>query len=223
MSDTCANHPTKKAAVRGMCQACYMKARRDAARAYSGQTDKRWPTGASVAFLLSVWTDDFQARFVTKVDRTAGGGCHLWTGTKNTLGYGMFAIGGKQVLAHRLAHALATGDATAPVVMHTCDNPSCVNPSHLRRGTHMDNVADMHAKGRNVSPTGDHLRIREAHPRAQPVRTPRGEFPSAALAAEDFGLNQRTVSRWCALGKNKKGGWRRDVDDPAKPGWSYLD
>lgn len=34
------------------------------------------------------------------------------------------------------------------VVMHTCDNPRCVNPDHLRIGTQRDNIIDSIQKGR---------------------------------------------------------------------------
>lgn len=54
--------------------------------------------------------------------------------------------------------------------MHTCDNPPCCNPAHLRLGTIADNTADMVAKGRQARTSG------EAHwSRHQPDRVVRGE------------------------------------------------
>jgi hypothetical protein len=38
------------------------------------------------------------------------------------------------------------------VVLHTCDNPGCVNPAHLVAGTQQDNLADMCSKNRNAVP-----------------------------------------------------------------------
>lgn len=39
------------------------------------------------------------------------------------------------------------------VIMHTCDNPSCVNPQHLKLGTQSDNMQDMWDKGRHPGAT----------------------------------------------------------------------
>ena len=51
--------------------------------------------------------------------------------------------------AHRLVWMQDNGPlASGQVIMHACDNPACVNPAHLSRGTQKDNSADMMAKGR---------------------------------------------------------------------------
>lgn len=64
--------------------------------------------------------------------------------------YGQFGYNYKKYYAHRVAWEIHN-NAEIPkgkVVMHTCDNPSCVNPDHLRLGTQADNVKDMIDKGR---------------------------------------------------------------------------
>lgn len=84
-------------------------------------------------------------------------GCWLWAGQVNSYGYGVISVSigprgqaqKRYFGAHRIALALHDQvPSSADVVMHTCDVPCCVNPDHLRIGTHAANVADCIAKGR---------------------------------------------------------------------------
>jgi HNH endonuclease len=105
-----------------------------------------------------------EQRFWLKVRKSTD--CWLWTGTVAPDGYGIFATSGRtSVRAHRFSWALANG-RTIPeglLVLHSCDVPLCVNPEHLRIGTHADNMTDKRSHGRSGLGT---LRG-SAHPRAK--------------------------------------------------------
>lgn len=93
-----------------------------------------------------------EERFWPKVDRRGDGDCWLWLGGKMKRGYGVLTqnAGGKRVrlLAHRVSVLLSGREIPADrEVMHACDNPPCVNPSHLVVGTHRENMRDAYAKG----------------------------------------------------------------------------
>ena len=76
-------------------------------------------------------------------------GCWLWLGSVSPDGYGRVIIGGKKVLAHRVAWEQVRGPIPQGMcVCHKCDTPACVNPSHLWLGTHTENMRDMSLKGR---------------------------------------------------------------------------
>ncbi len=89
-----------------------------------------------------------KARFWIKVSQTET--CWEWLGAKNNDGYGNFRIGSDYISAHKCSFKIINGDVPDNLcVLHSCDNPSCVNPTHLFLGTHDDNMKDKVAKGRS--------------------------------------------------------------------------
>lgn len=50
--------------------------------------------------------------------------------------------------AHRFVYAMLVADPGDLHVLHTCDNPKCMNIDHLWLGTQRDNSLDMVRKGR---------------------------------------------------------------------------
>ena len=88
-------------------------------------------------------------RFWSKVDTKGSNECWEWQAAKHRQGYGIFKFDNKIQLAHRISWLLANTEIPqGMVVMHKCDNPSCVNPDHLCLGTQKDNIRDMRTKGR---------------------------------------------------------------------------
>lgn len=78
----------------------------------------------------------------------AANGCWIWTGSKRN-GYGLIHMNGKCLSAHRVSYETFVGRIPREMVIcHSCDNPSCINPDHLRSATMKENMADREARHR---------------------------------------------------------------------------
>ena len=118
--------------------------------------------------------------------------CIEWPRYKNLGGYGKEWRNGKTYLAHRLAYTDAYGPIPkGMIVMHTCDNPACVNIDHLQLGTLKDNSQDMLNKERQARgiTSGMH-KLTEAE-----VLEIRKDPRSLRKIAEDYKVDHTTISR----------------------------
>lgn len=97
-----------------------------------------------------IFADFMDSKFINVDFKT---GCYNWLRYKNQ-GYGRKSYQGRLRLVHRLSKYLfghMTHDEfinPKKVVMHLCDNPSCINPHHLKIGTQFENIKDRVKKGR---------------------------------------------------------------------------
>lgn len=124
-------------------------------------------------------------RFWPKVQK--GDGCWLWTAVVNDDGYGHFTRqSGREVYAHRFSYELHKGQIPKGMsVMHLCDKPRCVNPEHLKLGTHRENMVDARLKGRAWSKlTADQVRE---------IRTLFGTLSGAEIARR-YGVSDTQIS-----------------------------
>lgn len=79
--------------------------------------------------------------FWAKVDKS--GNCWLWLAGRTAKGYGQLRRDGKIVYAHRYSLELAGEQVAGHQVDHTCHNPSCVRPDHLRLATNKQNSENL--------------------------------------------------------------------------------
>jgi len=144
-------------------------------------------------------------RLWSQVDTS--GACWIWTGERNTYGYGVLPIHllssrGKRsrIGTHRLSYMLANGAVDDDLcVLHRCDTRPCARPSHLFEGTRAENVEDMDTKGRRVSLRGfsvntaklDEEKVRE-------IRTLRLAGVSGPKIGAQFGISAQMVYDICA-------------------------
>lgn len=136
-------------------------------------------------------------RFWSKVEK--GDDCWNWTGSTNGR-YGQFHFNSDHISAHRFSYILFNGAIPeGAIVRHKCDNPLCVNPSHLEAGTFADNTADMMSRGRGsyvAHPGEANGRAKLTVDQVNEIRaTYSGRFGDAADLARRYGVTKTTISR----------------------------
>lgn len=140
--------------------------------------------------------------FWSKVDKSLGQGpkgeCWLWQGGRrgsrvsrlSDTYYGGVNFKGKIMLAHRVAFLLTHETLRdEDLVLHSCDTPACVNPTHLFIGTQLVNMRDCWKKGRGFAP---------------------GNFPHQPAQGEQHGGSKLTLADVIAIRtayKLSKGAW----------------
>lgn len=162
---------------------------------------------------------DPKERFWAKVRVTGPDDCWEWAAGRSKHGYGRvdFHYPGKTSrIASRVAWEMTHGPIPDGLhVLHECDNPPCCNPAHLFLGTHLDNVRDMHRKGRAriyQFPNGDdHNKakltwadIREIRRTCKPWDKQRG----AHVLARKYGVKPEAIRR-IVRGET----WKNDPED----------
>lgn len=79
-------------------------------------------------------------------------GCIPWIGLVDQYGYGLIAVTEykrSNIEAHRISFELHVQQIPENLfVLHECDNPPCINPTHLFLGTQKENMYDKVSKNR---------------------------------------------------------------------------
>lgn len=98
---------------------------------------------------VSNFTEEHKARFWENVLDRPDNGCWEWRGSKFDSGYGRFNALNRTYRANRVALYFKTGEMPERLEsLHSCDNPGCVNPSHLKWGTTRENQREKADRGR---------------------------------------------------------------------------
>ena len=136
-------------------------------------------------------------------------GCWNWTWYKDINGYGKVTIDSKTWLAHRVSYIVFKGEFPDEMfICHHCDNPSCINPDHLRTGSHAENMAE--ARERGLIRSGDrHPQFGRKKPPgiknrlSKPVRVLGKLYSSQKEAEAALGLGSGTVRYWVRKNQGK--------------------
>ncbi len=130
-------------------------------------------------------------------------GCFEWSGSRDIHGYGWIHFDGRTVKTHRASYAAFVAPVEAgQTICHRCDNPPCMEPTHLFVGTHLDNMRDMKAKGRRRPDVGyvkgeAHHSSKLTEGDVRRMRALRVEGATYTVLVAEFGVSKQTVGDIC--------------------------
>lgn len=121
-------------------------------------------------------------------------GCWIWEKALSDKGYGwLYYPPRNMVQAHIVSWELFRGSRNGLHVLHSCDSPWCVNPEHLRLGTHQENMVDRDTRQRRAPPKGA-LNGRAKLTEAQ-IRLIRADKRAPRFIAKDFKTPVSTIKK----------------------------
>lgn len=138
---------------------------------------------SNVKSIRDIFRSDYDL-FIKKI-KLSNSGCWNWTASVSNLGYGVCSYNGGQAAAHRFSYVYFNGEIPDGMdVLHSCDNASCVNPSHLSVGTHQQNMIDRAVRLRGAKKLNPEL-----------VRQIRNSNESQRKIAKSYGVTQALIWR----------------------------
>ena len=156
--------------------------------------------------LISQLTDKEISRFMSYQKKGTAGECIEWTaGTTGGYGYMYLSHFGTMVRCNRIGYAIEHGETPENmIVMHTCDNPSCVNPKHLVIGTSSDNTKDCFRKGRHKTfrtKRGEgHYKAKLTNEKVRDiVRRYAYDNETIVSLAKEYGVSPQTITQVVSL------------------------
>lgn len=99
-----------------------------------------------------------------------------------------------KIKLHRLVYQLYNNNLPV-LVMHTCDNPRCINPKHLKEGTWDSNNKDRAKKGRSARSVFSKRKI--SFDQAEVIRNrynpKRDPINGVSAIARDYNVDSNTI------------------------------
>lgn len=149
--------------------------------------------------MVEIDSPKLRHRFWSKVQPSTDDKCWPWMNdTVGGLKYGRFSVrDGEKVVGfrcNRLAFYYANG--FWPVfACHKCDNAICCNPAHIFDGTPLENMQDMHRKGRQKPPNGErHWNSKLGELEVLEIRRRYSNGETQSKIATSFGCSRPMVS-----------------------------